>query len=183
MAKLPPQAKKVFSGEIFDVYQWEQELYDGSTATFERLDRANTLQVIATVGDKILINFEEQPSLGSFYTLPGGRQEPGEEELFGIKRELQEEAGMTSKSWSELFRFDVSGKIDWEIIVFLAKECEKKYMTNPDAGEKIQTRLVSFEEFVEIVLSDEYRGVHLAHELLKMKDAGTLSDFKTALFS
>ena len=32
--KLPEQAKKVFDGEIFDVYQWDQEMYDGSTETF-----------------------------------------------------------------------------------------------------------------------------------------------------
>lgn len=35
--KLPPQAKKVFTGQIFDVYQWEQEMYDGSFETFEML--------------------------------------------------------------------------------------------------------------------------------------------------
>ena len=36
---IPPEAKCVFRGKIFDVYQWPQRLYDGSTATFEMLRR------------------------------------------------------------------------------------------------------------------------------------------------
>ncbi|KKP89624.1 MAG: NUDIX hydrolase [Candidatus Moranbacteria bacterium GW2011_GWC2_37_73] len=27
---IPEHAKKVFSGTFFDVYQWEQEMFDGS---------------------------------------------------------------------------------------------------------------------------------------------------------
>src|SRR5215467_9321922 len=32
---IPEHAERVFQGKIFDVYQWPQKLYDGSTATFE----------------------------------------------------------------------------------------------------------------------------------------------------
>ena len=32
---IPENAKKVFTGQVFDVYQWEQEMFDGSKATFE----------------------------------------------------------------------------------------------------------------------------------------------------
>lgn len=45
MATIPPNAQRVFSGKIFDVYQWPQPLFDGSIATFEvakRLDFQNT---------------------------------------------------------------------------------------------------------------------------------------------
>ena len=34
---IPENAKRVFKGIIFDVYQWEQELYNGSKAVFEKL--------------------------------------------------------------------------------------------------------------------------------------------------
>ncbi|PJC53414.1 MAG: hypothetical protein CO029_02850, partial [Candidatus Magasanikbacteria bacterium CG_4_9_14_0_2_um_filter_41_10] len=76
MSDIPEQAKKVFSGVIFDVYQWEQELYDGSKATFERLTRPATLQVIAEVDGRIAMSDEEQPAKGRFLSLLGGRQEP-----------------------------------------------------------------------------------------------------------
>ena len=36
---IPINAKKVFQGIIFDVYQWEQKLFDGTVATFEKLKR------------------------------------------------------------------------------------------------------------------------------------------------
>lgn len=34
---IPDHAKCVFKGVIFDVYQWEQKLYNGTTTTFEKL--------------------------------------------------------------------------------------------------------------------------------------------------
>ncbi len=39
--KIPPNAKRVFKGIIFDVYQWQQKMFDGSKETFEMLKRAN----------------------------------------------------------------------------------------------------------------------------------------------
>ena len=59
--KIPDNAKLVFKGVIFDVYQWQQELFDGSQATFEALKRPGTVQVIPTVGDRVLLSYEEQP--------------------------------------------------------------------------------------------------------------------------
>ena len=32
---LPENAKLVFKGVLFDTWQWEQELFDGSYSTFE----------------------------------------------------------------------------------------------------------------------------------------------------
>ena len=37
--KIPKNATKVFSGKTFDVYQWEQEMFDGSKKIFEKLKR------------------------------------------------------------------------------------------------------------------------------------------------
>ena len=61
--KIPNKAKKVFEGVIFDIYQWQQEMYDGSTATFEMLDRDNTIQVIATMDDKIILINEKNKTV------------------------------------------------------------------------------------------------------------------------
>src|SRR5882757_3955251 len=101
--KIPPQAKKVFQGVIFSVYQWQQEMFDGSTETFEMLKRPNTIEVIATQGDKILISRQSQPNKENFYSLFGGRAEEGEDPLVTAKRELLEESGLESDDW-ELFK-------------------------------------------------------------------------------
>src|SRR5882762_1533858 len=102
--KLPHNAKKVFQGKIFSVYQWEQQLYDGTTATFEMLKRPGTIQIIPTSDETIYISYEEQPDNKPLsYTLFGGRQEPNEDPLMTAKRELLEETGMESEDW-ELYK-------------------------------------------------------------------------------
>ena len=52
---IPDEAEKVFNGVLFDVYQWQQEMYDGSYATFERLRRADTAAVICITDDDMHI--------------------------------------------------------------------------------------------------------------------------------
>src|SRR3989338_5204026 len=91
---MSPNAKRVFKGELFEVWQWEQKLYDGSTAVFEKIRRQATALVIPVVGDKILIQRQEQPHRRSAYlSLAGGRIEDGEEPLLAAQRELLEQTG------------------------------------------------------------------------------------------
>ena len=56
-------AKLTFKGKVFEVWQWEQKLFDGSIKIFEQLKRQNTAQVISVVGDYILIQLESQPNI------------------------------------------------------------------------------------------------------------------------
>lgn len=70
---VPEDASLVYQGEIFKIYQWKQRLYDGSTATFEKVIRPNTVEVIAVDGDKIIFTEQEQPHRDPFLALPGGR--------------------------------------------------------------------------------------------------------------
>jgi hypothetical protein len=86
----PPHAKRVFEGVIFDVYQWEQELYDGRTVMFERLVRPDTVTVYGVLPDgKILLAEQEQPGKPAFVGPTGGRVDPGEDALTAAKRELR----------------------------------------------------------------------------------------------
>jgi len=61
------------SGILFDVYQWDQELFDGSTTTFEAVRRIPSVQILATTPERELILLrEEQPYVGAFVAVPGG---------------------------------------------------------------------------------------------------------------
>lgn len=51
--KIPINARRVFKGIIFDVYQWEQKMFDGNFKTFEMLKRPNTVEIIAIRDNKI----------------------------------------------------------------------------------------------------------------------------------
>ena len=181
--KIPENAKRVFEGVIFDVYQWEQELFDGSKETFEMLKRPNTLQVIATQGDKILLADENQPVRGKFVSLFGGRQDEGEEPLAGCKRELLEEAGLESDDW-ELYKvFDVTFKIEWDSYIFIARDCKKVAEQKLEPAEDIKILSVSFEEFLDIVEYEKFRSENITNEIRRMKlQEGELAKFKKLLF-
>lgn len=55
---IPPSAKKVFSGQIYDIYQWQQKMFDGSIETFEAAQRENVVTIIPIIDDTILVQDE-----------------------------------------------------------------------------------------------------------------------------
>jgi len=181
--KIPLQAKRVFKGTIFDVYQWEQELFDGSKATFEMVKRPGTVQIVPVVGDKVLLAYEQQPQYAQRIGLFGGRMEEGEDPLETAKRELREETGLESEDWVLIKEFEAGGKIDWSSNYYIAKDCKK--VTNPhlDPGEKIEIKEVTFEEFIDTIFQDDFSDKQLAGEfLLKQKDQKKINEFKEKLF-
>jgi len=183
--KLPPQAKLIFKGQIFDVYQWEQELFDGSKAIFEMIKRPNTVQIIPTSDEKIFLLEEEQPTKGRYHSLIGGRQDERETPLECAKRELLEESGMVSDNWEMLFTYDPYSKIDWTIYVFVARNCKKIQEQNLDAGEKIQVQIATFDEFITMMIKSNIRvGSELILDIMRIKEKSgvKLDKFKKKLF-
>jgi ADP-ribose pyrophosphatase len=181
--KLPQNAKLVFKGKIFDTYQWEQELYDGSKEVFEVLKRPDTVQILPTIEDKIYLSYEEQPNKPLSFTFLGGRAEEGEEPLVTAKRELLEEAGVESDDWELLKVYENEGKIQWNIYLFVARNCKKVAEPHLDPGEKIEVKEVNFDEFLEIVSSEKFWGRDIANDILRMRlDKEKLEEFKKKLF-
>lgn len=153
---IPTHAKRVFQGEIFDVYQWEQKLFDGSIATFEALRRPDTALVMPVQGGKILLADQEQPNQPRHLTFFGGRVDAGEKPLEAAQRELQEEAGVTSDRWELLTSVQPYGKIEWTVHYFIAHDCRTVGAPRLDPGERITTHAVTFEEFLTFLQT--YRG-------------------------
>lgn len=180
--KLPKSAKRVFKGIIFDVYHWRQKMFDGSYDTFEALKRPDTVEVIAVVGDKIMIARQKQPTYSYIHSFFGGRQEPGETPLATAKRELLEEAGLKSNDW-ELFKvYGFINKIVYQVYIYIARDCKKAGDPVLDPGEKMSYKLVSFDELIKIVGGDNFWFSDFALDVFKMKEAGKLGEFKKKLF-
>lgn len=180
---IPQHAKRVFKGQIFEVYQWEQEMFDGTTATFEALRRPDTIQIIATQGDKILLSHEEQPNKPRVFTFLGGRQEEGEEPLTVAKRELLEEGGLESSDWELLKTFEAEGKIQWTTYFYVARNCQKVAEPELDAGEKIDVVAVNWEEFLEKINSGTFWSSTIAHDIHMMThDGEKLEVFRKKIF-
>lgn len=170
MNRIPDSAKQVFEGKIFEVWQWEQAMYDGSTATFERLRRPDTAQVIAVVGDNILVQAQEQPDkLGSFRSLPGGRCDEGEDALTAAKRELLEETGYASDDWTLWMENQPVGKIDWTVHTFIAHNCRLVQAPQLDAGEKITNTLMTFDQFLLFVNDPAFRSEDVTLAVLRAR--------------
>jgi ADP-ribose pyrophosphatase len=170
MEKLPPNAKMVFKGEIFEVWQWQQKVYDGSTSTFEALSRPDTVQVIATSGDKILLQTQSQPHKPiPFLSLPGGRCEKNEKPLDAAKREMLEETGYESDDWQLLNVVSPQGKIVWKIYTYVARNCQKTSEQKLDIGEKIENKLIAFDAFLDLADDDKFRNPDFKLVLMKAK--------------
>ena len=169
--RMPPNAHRVFKGKLFEVWQWEQTMFDGSTATFERLKRPDTVQILAVVDNKILMQTEQQPdSEETFLSIPGGRVDEGEDPLDAAKRELLEESGYVSDDWSLWREDNPVAKIDWTVYTYIARNAAQQARPHPEAGEKIESRLVDFEEFVRLSTEDpSFYSPELVPDLLRMR--------------
>ena len=167
---IPDNAKKVFSGVLFDVYQWEQELFDGTKATFEKLKRPDTVVVFPILEDgKIILTEQEQPGKEPFIGATGGRVDEGENILEAARRELLEESGYEA---SEFVLWDAqhpTSKIDWVVYTFIAKGLKKVAGMNLDAGEKISLKLVDLEEFIELAINKNFVEKEITPKLYEAK--------------
>lgn len=172
---MPNNAKKVFQGEIYDVYQWPQKMYDGSMATFEMVKRTDTVVVIAAVGDEIVLLTESQPHKSEYQTLPCGRVEPGEEPLSAAKRELLEETGMEFADWKLVGVAQVAPKIEQFVYTFGATNLVSETEQNLDNGEKISVDRINFEAYLDLIRQGKILWDHFTlHQFIRGKTS--LSD-------
>lgn len=154
---IPAHAKRVFKGRIFDVYQWEQEMFDGTTEIFEKLKRPDTVVVYPVLPDgRIILTEQEQPGKEPFIGATGGRVDEGEGVLEAAKRELLEESGYKAEKFILWDAQQPIGKIDWAIYTFIAKGLKKVADINLDAGEKITLKPVTFDEFLEMGTDERF---------------------------
>ena len=160
---IPANAKRVFRGVIFDVWQWKQKMFDGSFAVFEKLERADTVNVIAIVGQKILLLKQKQPDWKKDKnTLAGGRVDEGESPLLAAKRELLEESGYASSDWKLWKKQNPYNKLIWTVYTFVAHNCYQKQKPEEDAGERIKSFLITFEEFLKLSDNPDFYEKELA---------------------
>ncbi|QQS18483.1 NUDIX hydrolase [Candidatus Saccharibacteria bacterium] len=148
---IPEHATCVFRGEIFDVYQWPQILFDGSTETFEMLRRPDTTSVICLVEGKIIVLDEEQPNSGKRRSFPGGRVDETDTDIIAAaQREVQEETGFTFQNWRLVKVWQPVKKMEWFVYLVLAWEPLIKGETAHEPGENITVEYLDLAELKQL---------------------------------
>jgi ADP-ribose pyrophosphatase len=180
---IPSNAKKVFTGKLFDVYQWEQELFNGEKIIFEKLKRPDTVNVIPVMENgSIVISQQEQPGTEPFMGCLGGRIDKGENPLEAARRELLEEAGLQAKEWILWDSRQLIDKIDWAIYTYVAKGCQKVQEQSVESGEKIKIKYISLNEFTKLAEQKDFRDVEIALKLFQtVHDPLKLEEMKKIL--
>ncbi len=181
---IPEDAKCVFKWKVYETWQREQEMYDWTVKTFEKVKKPNTATVFAVVENKIVVQRQEQPHRDPFISLPWGKCEEWEDPIQSAERELLEETGLVCEeiflrktipsSYSSVVR---------ESHYFIAKWCKQNTDLNLDGWELIENRFMNFDEFLMLSENDNFRDNDLINVLLKMRLNSKLkTDFYTKLF-
>lgn len=182
---VPEEARKVFEGKIFSVWQWDQTVYDGSTKVFEKITRPDTVYVLPVLPDNSLLLIEdEQPHREMVLTIPRGRAEIGEEPEAVGRRELLEETGHEVKELVAWGVFEPWGKVSWTIYFYIGRGAQKVTEPQPESGERITFHPVSVDQFVELAASGALQDPWLQITLLQAKlDPKKMDEFKHLLYA
>ncbi len=155
---VPERAVRVFKGQIFDTYQWQEKMFDGTVATFEMLKRPDTIEVLVVEDNKLLVQEQEQPFLGKFWSFAGGRHDHEETELEAARRELKEESGLECASWNLIHMTQPHRKIESFALTYVACRITVRGAQNLDPGEKIINHWMSLEELRVLAGKERFRG-------------------------
>lgn len=166
---LPKRAEKVFEGQIFSVWHWQQELYDGSFATYERLTRNDVTHAVGVLpSGKILLTEDKQPHRKAVITPPGGKVEDGESPEEAVRREFIEETGYEIGELVPWHHYrPASDKLNYACYAFIGQNVRKIGPAKPEGGEKIRVMQITFDEFLELGTNPKMRDLVIRIILLE----------------
>lgn len=126
--------------------------------------------VALTDEGKVLLKREYRYSCGEeLIELPAGSFEPEESDPLAVaKRELLEETGYSSQTWTYLGSMaESTSKLTNHMHIFLAEHCRKTGEPHPDTTEFLEVIEVPFETAIDMVMRNELKDNTSAAGILK----------------
>lgn len=168
----PPHATKSWQGHIHTAWEWSQELFDGSTQTFECITRQDSTSALVFLENgNVLLTKQQQPSRPAFIDIPGGRIDDTEDHLSACKRELEEETGYgaADDDWMLWNMYAHRGSFRFEQSLFIVRRAKQLHTAHADAGEKIETISVTWNELIARCFSGDLRQISTMYAILCMQ--------------
>lgn len=174
----PRDAAVAYKGSLFTAYSWQQQLFDGSSSTFEQLARPDTVLVLpVSRRGRVYLVRERQPGTREMFRSIGGRVEAGEAPSTAAARELVEETGLAARSLELWTAWQPVNKVDWAVYIYVAGGLTQ-LVKAPDAGEEVKIVDVGMSEFlnyrVAAKLDDRELGYALGQAAMNRTDAHRL---------
>jgi ADP-ribose pyrophosphatase len=167
---IPKHAKRVFKGQVFEIFQWQQKMFNDTKRTFEVAKRIDGASIIATVKDKIVVLKQRHPHTSWYWTVPGGYLDhPGETPKQGALRELLEETGLKPKTMRLWKVYPRGGRIESRLHIFIARDCAKIDDPKLDGGEKIRLEYRTFDEFLKMSDLPDFHNRDLIIEMQRAR--------------
>ena len=147
--------KKVCETPIFSLHEIElipEKI--ASTHPFYVLRAPEWINIIALTADDEIVLVEQYRAGINEVTLeiPGGMVDEGESPAEAARRELLEETGFSSESWTFLGKTSSNPAILSNFThLYLAENCEKTAIQHTDGSEDIQFHTMPMADFLELV--------------------------------
>lgn len=153
---IPAGATRVFEGVLYDVYQWEQEMFDGTYRSFEGVRRPDVVATVGVVDDSIIVVHDTQPHKGLRVGLPGGRIDAEDSSsLAAARREMREETGYEFADWKLVEVIKPESKIDCFVNLYVATNPTNTGQQNVDqGGERISVELADYDTVLSMLRRD-----------------------------
>jgi 8-oxo-dGTP pyrophosphatase MutT (NUDIX family) len=180
MKQIPVHATCVYDGAVFKVWQREQQMFDGTTQTFEGVERQSTAFVLPVQDGKIMLAYQRQPHKAEWYRdFVGGRVHRWTDPLAWAQRELLEEAGMQAQERTLRKEFDLGGgSVKWNRYFYVAKWLTTVWAQQLDpGGEDIQLKRVDKTTFEQMLLDDTLSALPVSNAFMRHKLTGTEEEF------
>ena len=147
-------SEPVFDGTLLKVYRDKVRLPDGGEGVREHIRHPGAVAIVPLFDDGSVL-LERQfryPHGRAFIEVPAGKLDPGEPPLDTAKRELLEETGYAAQEWTRLGTMHTAiAYTDEAIGLFLARKLSLQGKPSLDAGEFLETLIVSFDEALAMV--------------------------------